>query len=85
MSGSPGDDVWLIEQLDARDVNGMYRKLRVMMIDGQLYPLHLAISKDWKVHYFKADMADLPKNWLVDGEFLSDMERALADPWPSPR
>jgi Tetratricopeptide repeat len=76
----PGDDVWLIEQLDARDVNGMYRKLRVMMIDGRLYPLHLAISKDWKVHYFRADMADSPKNRLVDGEFLSDMERAIGAP-----
>jgi hypothetical protein len=58
----------------------MYRKLRVMMIDGQLYPLHLAISKDWKVHYFRADMADSPENRLVDGEFLSDMERAIGAP-----
>jgi hypothetical protein len=76
----PGDDVWLIEQLDARDANGMYRKLRVMMIDGQLYPLHLAISKDWKVHYFKADMAESAQNRSVDGEFLSDMESAIGVP-----
>jgi hypothetical protein len=73
----PGDDVWLIEQLDARDTKGMYRKLRVMMIDGQLYPLHLAISKNWKVHYFKADMAGSAENRLVDGEFLENMERAI--------
>jgi hypothetical protein len=73
----PGDDVWLIEQLDARDAKGMYRKLRVMMIDGQLYPLHLAISKNWKVHYFKADMAESAENRLVDGEFLENMERAI--------
>jgi hypothetical protein len=76
----PGDDVWLIEKLDARDVNGMYRKLRVMLIDGQLYPLHLAISKDWKVHYFTAGMADAPEHRLVDGEFLADMERAIGTP-----
>jgi hypothetical protein len=76
----PGDDVWLIEQLDARDANGMYRKLRVMLIDGQLYPLHLAISKDWKVHYFTAGMAEAPEHRLVDGEFLADMERAIGAP-----
>jgi hypothetical protein len=76
----PGDDVWLIEQLDARDGNGMYRKLRVMMIDGRLYPLHLAISKDWKVHYFRADMADSPANQLIDGEFLNDMQQAIGAP-----
>jgi hypothetical protein len=28
-----------------------------MMIDGRLYPLHLAISQNWKVHYFTSDMA----------------------------
>ena len=58
----PGDDVWLIEQLDARDGKGMFRKFRVMIVDGQLYPLHLAISQDWKVHYFTADMADSAAN-----------------------
>ena len=76
----PGDDVWLIEQLDARDGDGMYRKLRVMMIDGQLYPLHLAISKDWKVHYFTAGMAEAPEHRLVDGEFLDDMKHAIGAP-----
>ena len=30
----PGDDVWLIEQLDARDGEGMFRKFRVMFVDG---------------------------------------------------
>jgi hypothetical protein len=76
----PSDDVWLIEQLNACDAHGMYRKIRVMMIDGKLYPLHLAISKDWKVHYFRADMATSPENRLVDGEFLDDMERAIGAP-----
>jgi len=50
------------------------------MIDGKLYPLHLAISKSWKVHYFRADMADSHENRIVDGEFLDDMERAIGTP-----
>jgi glutathione synthase/RimK-type ligase-like ATP-grasp enzyme len=73
----PGDDAWLIEQLDARDGEGMYRKLRVMFIDRRLYPLHLAISRDWKVHYFRADMADSEKNREVDRNFLDDMAGAI--------
>jgi hypothetical protein len=73
----PGDDVWLIEQLDARDSSGMHRKLRVMLVDGRLYPLHLAISKDWKVHYFKADMAESVDNRAVDRDFLNDMESSI--------
>jgi Tetratricopeptide repeat len=73
----PGDDVWLIEQLDARDGSGMYRKLRVMLVDGRLYPLHLAISNNWKVHYFRANMANSAENRDVDRDFLNDMEGSI--------
>jgi hypothetical protein len=52
-----GEELLAIQYLDARGVDGMARKYRVMFIDGRLYPLHLAISADWKVHYFSADMA----------------------------
>ena len=69
----PGDDIWLIEQLDARDGEGMFRKIRVMIVDRKLYPLHLAISRDWKVHYFRADMAQSAANRLHDQAFLDDM------------
>jgi hypothetical protein len=73
----PGDDVWLIERLDARDDAGLYRKYRVMFVDGTLYPLHLAISRDWKVHYFTADMADSLDNRAKDAAFLTDMPGAI--------
>jgi hypothetical protein len=69
----PGDDVCLIEALDARDRDGFHRKCRVMIIDRKIYPIHLAISRQWKVHYFKADMADSPENRLQDAAFLDDM------------
>ena len=59
-AGLPGDDLLVIEYLDARGKDGNARKYRVMMIGGQIYPLHLAISRKWKVHYFTSDMADKP-------------------------
>lgn len=73
IAGMPSDSVWLIEQLDARDSAGMFRKLRVMIVDRQLYPLHLAISRTWKVHYFRADMAESADNRRHDAAFLDDM------------
>ena len=69
----PGDDLCVIEQLDARDGDGFFRKCRVMIIDRKIYPLHLAISRHWKVHYFRADMADSPENRVHDAAFLDDM------------
>lgn len=69
----PGDEIYLIEELDARDREGFFRKYRVMIIDRKIYPLHLALSHHWKVHYFRADMANSPDNRWHDAAFLNDM------------
>jgi hypothetical protein len=66
-----------IEYLDARGHDGGARKFRVMMIDGKLHPLHLAISQDWKVHYFTSDMADRPDHRAEEAKFLEDMRFVL--------
>jgi hypothetical protein len=77
MQKFPGDDVWLIEPLDARDADGFYRKFRVMIVDRQIYPLHLAISRNWKVHYFTADMAGSVDNRAKEAPFLQDMASVI--------
>ena len=73
----PGANLMVIRYLDARGSDGKVRKYRVMMIDGQLYPLHLAISSDWKIHYFTAEMADHPQHRAEDAEFLENMPGVL--------
>jgi glutathione synthase/RimK-type ligase-like ATP-grasp enzyme len=76
-AGLPGNDLLVIEYLDARGKDGNARKYRVMMIGGKIYPLHLAISRNWKVHYFTSDMADKPDHRSEEALFLSDMPAAL--------
>ena len=73
----PGDDLTAIQPLDARGSDGKWRKYRVMLIDGQLFPLHLAVSQQWKVHYFTADMAGAAAHRAEEAAFLADMPRAL--------
>jgi hypothetical protein len=69
----PGDDVWLIEPLDARDRDGMFRRFRVMIVDRKLYPLHLAIARHWKVHFANADVAASEQHRAQERAFLDDM------------
>ena len=59
--------------LDARGPDGWWRKGRVMIIGGALYPLHWAISDDWKVHYFTAGMAGCAAHRAEEARFLDDM------------
>jgi len=73
----PGDALFAIEFLDVRDARGLYTKYRVMAVDGTLYPLHLAISRDWKVHYFSAQMAAQSAFRVREAKFLEDPRTAL--------
>ena len=69
----PGEELTVIEYLESKNTAGNMRKYRVMFIDGEIYPMHAAISHDWKVHYFTADMKNNPENREEDVKFLEDM------------
>ena len=73
----PGGALLAIEFLDARGADGMARKYRVMFIDGKFYPLHLALSHDWKVHYFSSAMADDSAFRQEEEAFLTNMAGVL--------
>jgi tetratricopeptide (TPR) repeat protein len=73
----PGSELLLIEYLDARGRDGHARKYRAMIVDGKILPLHLAISRQWKVHYFTADMAGNPGHRDEEALYLTDMAAAI--------
>ena len=73
----PGDLLLAIDPMDARGADGLSRKFRVMFIDGDIYPLHLAISHEWKVHYFSGAMAEEAAHRADEAAFLTDMPGVL--------
>lgn len=73
----PGDELFMIEYFAVRAADGMVRKYRVMFIEGQVYPWHLAISPDWKVHYFTAAMQANAAFREEERRFLDDMPGVL--------
>jgi hypothetical protein len=74
---SGATELLLIAYLDARGADGMSRKYRAMFVDGVIYPLHLAISSHWKVHYFSSAMAQNALFREEERRFLEDMPTAL--------
>lgn len=73
----PGDELFAIAYADTRGADGLYRKYRVLSIDGRLYPAHLAVSPRWKVHYFSADMAERADYRDEERRFLAGMPAVL--------
>jgi Flp pilus assembly protein TadD len=73
----PGDHLLAIEWLDSAGSDGLFRKYRAMLIGGAVYPLHLAISRHWKVHYFSSDMAKSEAYRAEELRYLSDPEGVI--------
>jgi len=68
------DEFFMCAFVDYRSADGYYRKYRIAFVDGIPYPVHLAISPRWMIHYYNAPMAD--NAWMRDEEhaFMRDME-----------
>jgi hypothetical protein len=73
----PGEVLLAIEYIDAATTDGLARKYRMMFIDRALYPFHLAISADWKVHYFSAAMKDRPDLCEEERSSLNNIRATL--------
>jgi hypothetical protein len=68
----PTEELLLLSYEDTRGADGMFRKLRMMTIDGALYPVHLAVSPNWKVHYASSSMRDVAACRDEEAAFLAD-------------
>ncbi len=81
----PGAELLAIEYVDSRSGDGAFRKYRVMTIGGRLYPIHLAIAPEWKVHYFRSAMAERLDHREEEAAFLTGMRAVCSARARSPR
>jgi hypothetical protein len=79
LASLPGDELYAIGYHDARGDDEWVRKYRVAFIDGRIYPIHLALARQWKVHYFSAAMRDFADHRAEEARFLGDMAGTLGD------
>jgi len=68
---------YLTAYRDYRSADGHYRKYRFIFIDRQPLPYHLAISPNWMVHYFSADMLAASWKSAEEQRFLDDPAAVL--------
>jgi hypothetical protein len=56
--------------VDYCSADGQYRKYRITFVGGRPYPVHMALSARWMVHYLNGDMADRPDNRAHEQHFF---------------
>ena len=72
LSTSPGERLLLTAFHNFRSDDGLWRKYRLIFVDRQVYPYHLAIADDWLVHYWRADMGRSDGKRAEEARFLAD-------------
>ncbi len=60
--------------IDYRDGDRLFRKMRIAVIDGAPFPVHLAISPRWMIHYLNADMMENAANRAEEARFMAGFE-----------
>lgn len=66
VNAHPDATFYLSEFVDYRAADGNYRKYRMICINGEVLPYHLAIHDHWMVHHFRTDMAN--QAWMREEE-----------------
>jgi Tfp pilus assembly protein PilF/glutathione synthase/RimK-type ligase-like ATP-grasp enzyme len=76
LESMPFDTYYLSDYWDFRSDDGHFRKYRLIFVDGEVYPYHLAIGGDWKLHYWRVDMDATLKR--EEESFLADYRSVFA-------
>lgn len=71
----PADEYYVSDFCDYRGADGFFRKYRLIFVDRQVFPYHLAITRHWLAHYWRAEMADTMKR--EEEAFLADFRQAF--------
>ena len=72
------DRLTLSTFVDYRDRDGLYRKRRIALIEGEPYLAHLAISSDWMIHYVNAGMLDSATKRQEEAQAMARFEDEFA-------
>lgn len=72
---TPSAEYYAAPYLDYRGPDGQFRKYRIVFIDRQPFLCHLAIARDWMVHYVGADMATVAANRAEEERAMADFDR----------
>ncbi len=72
LASDPDEDLLLTGFHDFRSADGLWRKYRLIFVDRQVFPFHLAIGEDWLVHYWRAEMARSSWKLAEEDRFLED-------------
>ena len=64
--------------IDYRGKDGLFRKYRIVLIEGRPFVCHMAISSHWMIHYLNADMTESAEKRAEEERFMANFDEDFA-------
>ena len=78
LEATPDDAFYLSRFVDYRGADGLFRKVRIVLVDGVPFAGHMGVSTHWMIHYLNAGMVDSAAKRADEAAFMRDFERGFA-------
>jgi hypothetical protein len=74
----PEQEFFVSRFVDYADEDGLFRKYRVVFVDGRPYACHMAIAARWDIWYLNAGMADSAAKRVEEETFMRTFDIGFA-------
>jgi glutathione synthase/RimK-type ligase-like ATP-grasp enzyme len=74
--GEPGFQI--SRYVDYRNPDGLFRKYRIVFIDGKPYACHMAITDRWMIYYLNAQMGESAAKRAEEERFMAGFDQDFA-------
>lgn len=78
LADRPEAEFFLSRYVDYRGGDNLFRKYRIVFIDGRPFACHMAISDQWKIWYLNADMAQSAAKRAEEEKFMVEFDESFA-------
>lgn len=70
----PQSEFYVARFVDYRSADGLFRKYRIILIEGDPYICHMAISSHWMIHYLNAGMTESAEKRAEEERFMANFD-----------
>lgn len=77
LAEQPDAEFFVAAFVDYSGADGLFRKLRVVFVNGRPFVSHMAVSERWMVHYLNADMGQAA-NRAEEAEAMASFDEGFA-------
>jgi glutathione synthase/RimK-type ligase-like ATP-grasp enzyme len=78
LAGRPEQEFFVARFVDYASADGLFRKYRIVFVDGRPYACHMAIADRWDIWYLNAGMAHSADKRLEEESFMRDFDGDFA-------